>query len=118
MNIQDETVLDLNNALSKIQTEHFNVIQTLMKLVNEYSPMHQELRGHLQLNYKRALDNTKKSAGQETLDLWAASDMPSFNYGLYCLLNTKIDHLRAIERAYQANISALQSRVKLFKIDG
>lgn len=118
MNIQDETVNDLNEGLKKIQQEHFNVIQTLMKLVNEFAPMHQELRNHLQKHYKQALENTKKSAGQETLDLWAASDMSSFNYGMYCFLQTKIDHLRAIERAYQANISALQSRVKLFKIDG
>lgn len=109
--------MDANSCLvelARLQSEHEKVIDAMIE-VNKVLPEYKrKIKGHIARNYKVAFDETKKNAGQETLEQWAGSKNID-DYEQYVLWSEKFEELRKISDAYQSSMSAAQSRLNFFR---
>lgn len=100
--------------LDRLGRAHDEVIEALRE-VNKFLPdLKKKIKGYVARHYKVAFDETKKNAGQETLEQWAGSKNIE-DYELYVYWSEKFEELEKISRAYQASMSAAQSRLNFFK---
>ena len=109
---------ELNIKLNNVQVEKQKVIEAMILAESIHSPARQVIHSYLRRNYKRAIDETKKNAGIEALELWAVSDMPATEanpYDQYMLTKERLHFLDKVRTSLETDMSALQSRIRIFK---
>ena len=100
--------------LQALQAEHEKVVHVMLEISNHLPALKKKVRGYLRANYALAFDETKKNAGQDTLELWAGSKIGE-EYDQYVYWNERFDEMKRISDAYLGNISSVQSRLSFFR---
>ena len=105
---------ELNIKLNDVQVEKQKVIIAMIRvgeiLTNTRKVVHSELRA----NFKLALEESKKSAGMDALELWAGARIGA-TYDDYIEAKSRFNYLDKVRESYECDISALQSRIRIFK---
>jgi len=101
-------------TLEELQREHILVVRTMLGISEHLPKLKQIVKGYVRANYKQAFDETKKNAGQETLEQWAGSKIGK-DYDDYVYYDERFEELRKISDAYLGNISSVQSRLSFFR---
>lgn len=110
-----ENPAELNELMHNIQCEKFEVVKTFIAVGNQLSKCRREIHKHLRVNYKKAIEETKKNAGVEALELWAAADM--FNgeqYDDYIEYKSAYEYLEKVLSCLNKDIDAVEHRIDIF----
>lgn len=111
-----ENPFELNLKMEKVQEQKADVILQQIKLNEIIADNRKKLHGYLRANYLEAINSTKKNAGMDALELWAgASGDIGDGYESYIWAKEKYNFLDKVRVSLESDISALQSRARIFQ---
>jgi hypothetical protein len=120
-----EKLYSYSEKLEALRTQKSEAVQAYEMLINALATSKSIVRGLLAKNFQQAQAETKKNAGNETLELWAANKFRDVVvkvlgedktilqvYQDYIYLEEKEKTLSKIIESYGSDISSCQSEMK------
>lgn len=132
-----EKIYDYASQLNDLRAKKQEAVQAYSGLVNMLAVTKSAIKGLIARNFLRAQSETKKNAGVETLELWAANAFKDQTinyvdyfdeqkektmtiaeaYEHYQFLQEKEKTLSKIIESYSSDISSVQSQMRFDKPD-
>ena len=108
----------LNVLMHEIQCERFEVMKTFVAVGNTLAKSRRAIHSYLRANYKDAIEQTKKNAGIEALELWAAATAPDLadHYANYVELTASYAYLEKVLSALNKDMDAVEARINIFTV--